>query len=520
MFEDIIETAREPLMVLDADLRVLLASRSFYESFKVTPKETVGNLIYDLGNRQWDIPSLRTLLEEMLPQNNKFDDYKVEHVFSSIGHKIMLLNARRITQAEKGPLLILLAIEDITEKMRLEKELVERTRDTEQAQADAEAATRANEDIIETVREPLLVLDSDLRVLKANRSFYDSFKVTPAETIGNLIYDLGNRQWDIPRLRTLLEEILPKDNKFDDYEVEHVFSSIGHKVMLLNARRITQGEIGSQLILLAIEDVTEKMRLERELAERTRDAKKAQFGAEAATMAKSDFLANMSHELRTPLNSIIGFSEVLEDQLLGALNASQLENVMYILKAGRHLLSLINDILDLSKVESGKMELDMENFSLQELLDASLVMQREKAARHGIKLDMQIESAKPMVIEADERKLKQILFNLLSNAVKFTPDGGEVQVTVKEINGAQDIEISIRDTGIGIKQEDIPKLFVEFSQLASVYDKKYEGTGLGLALTKKLVELHGGRIWVESEFGVGSLFAFVIPVKQRKKKDV
>ncbi len=517
--EDIIETVREPLLVLDSDLRVLKATRSFYDSFKVTPGETIGNLIYDLGNRQWDIPSLRTLLEEILPQDNKFEDYKVEHVFSSIGHKVMLLNARRIAQAGSGPQLILLAIEDITEKMRLEKELAERTRDAKKAQFDAEAATRANEDIIETVREPLLVLDSDLRVLKANRSFYDSFKVTPGETIGNLIYDLGDRQWDIPSLRTLLEEILPQDNKFDDYKVEHVFSGIGHKVMLLNARRITQKEIGSQLILLAIEDVTEKMRLEKELAERTRDAKKAQFGAEAATMAKSDFLANMSHELRTPLNSIIGFSEVMEDQLLGPLNESQRENVMYILKAGRHLLSLINDILDLSKVESGKMELDVESVPLRELLDASLVMHREKALRHGIKLELEIETDKPFVIEADERKLKQILFNLLSNAVKFTPDGGQVHVVAKEINEAQDIEISIRDTGIGIKPEDIPKLFREFSQLAPVYDKKYEGTGLGLALTKKLVELHGGKIRVESEFGKGSLFVFVIPVKQRRKSD-
>jgi len=227
----------------------------------------------------------------------------------------------------------------------------------------------------------------------------------------------------------------------------------------------------------------------------------------------------MSHELRTPLNSIIGFSEVLEDQLLGTLNASQRENVMYILKAGRHLLSLINDILDLSKVESGKMELDVESVPLRELLDASLVMQREKALRHGITLDLQMEPDTSIVIEADERKLKQILFNLLSNAVKFTPDGGRVQVLSKEINGAQDIEISIRDTGIGIKQEDLPKLFKEFSQLASAYDKKYAGTGLGLALTKKLVDLHSGRIWVESEFGKGSLFAFAIPVKQRRKKD-
>jgi signal transduction histidine kinase len=289
--------------------------------------------------------------------------------------------------------------------------------------------------------------------------------------------------------------------------------------MLLNARRITQKEIGSQLILLAIEDITEKMRLERELAERTRDAEKAQFEAEAATTAKSDFLANMSHELRTPLNSIIGFSEVLEDELLGSLNASQRENMQYILKAGRHLLSLINDILDLSKVESGKMELEVDRVSLSGILDASLVMHREKALRHGISLDLQMEPVTDMVIEADERKLKQILFNLLSNAVKFTPDGGSVRVMAREITGAQEIEISIEDTGIGIKLEDIPKLFKEFSQLDSVYDKGYEGTGLGLALTKKLVELHGGRIQVSSEFGKGSRLAFVIPVRQARKKN-
>jgi len=367
------------------------------------------------------------------------------------------------------------------------------------------------EDIVETAREPLLVLDSDLRVLSANQSFYDSFQVTPEETIGNLIYDLGNRQWDIPKLRTLLEEILPKDNKFDDYEVEHEFSNIGHKIMLLNARRITQKEIGSQLILLAIEDITEKMRLHRELAERTRDAEQAQAEAEAATRAKSDFLANMSHELRTPLNSIIGFSEVLEDELLGALNESQRENVRYILKAGRHLLSLINDILDLSKVEAGKMELEVERVSLREVLDSSLVMHREKALRHSIRLDLQMEPLTERVIEVDERKLKQILFNLLSNAMKFTPDGGSVQVRTKDLTEAQEIEISVEDTGIGIRPEDLPKLFKEFAQLENAYDKKYEGTGLGLALTKKFVEMHGGHIQVSSEFGQGSRFAFGLP---------
>ena len=242
MFEDFIETAREPLLVLNSDLRVLSASRSFYDSFKVTPKETIGNLIYDLGNRQWDIPGLRTLLEEILPKNNKFYDYEVEHVFSNIGHKIMLLNARSIIQKETHSELILLAIEDITEKMRLKKELLERTRDAEKAKSEAEAATRSKEDLIETIREPLLSLDSDLRVLKANRSFYNTFKVSPQETMGNLIYDLGNKQWDIPKLRELLETILPQKTTFDNYEVEHNFATIGRRTMLLNARQIERSD--------------------------------------------------------------------------------------------------------------------------------------------------------------------------------------------------------------------------------------------------------------------------------------
>ncbi|KAF0159076.1 MAG: multi-sensor signal transduction histidine kinase [Syntrophaceae bacterium] len=212
-------------------------------------------------------------------------------------------------------------------------------------------------------------------------------------------------------------------------------------------------------------------------------------------------------------------SEVLEDELLGALNPSQREDVQYILKAGRHLLSLINDILDLAKVESGKMQFEVERVSLKGMLEGMLAMHREKASRHGISMDLQMETVADMTIEADERKLKQILFNLLSNAVKFTPDGGSALVVAKMLSGAKEIEISVEDTGIGIKPDDIPKLFQEFSQLDSVYDKEYGGTGLGLALTKKLVELHGGRIQVSSEFGKGSRFAFVLPVRQGREKN-
>ncbi|HAJ27979.1 MAG TPA: hypothetical protein DCG53_12190, partial [Syntrophus sp. (in: bacteria)] len=235
--------------------------------------------------------------------------------------------------------------------------------------------------------------------------------------------------------------------------------------------------------------------------------------------------ANMSHELRTPLNAVIGFSEVLTDRLYGDLNEKQKEYVSYIYSSGRHVLSLINDILDLSKIEAGKMELEVSRFPLRTVLDSSIVMLKEKVFKHGIALSVEVEPDAEIHVEADERKIKQILFNLLSNAVKFTPDRGKVTVRARlagSENGSEEqrmIEVCIEDTGIGIKEEDLPRLFGTFTQLHhSVSTKKYEGTGLGLALTKRLVELHHGRIRVESEYGKGSRFYFTLPAYNKEKR--
>jgi GAF domain-containing protein len=244
-------------------------------------------------------------------------------------------------------------------------------------------------------------------------------------------------------------------------------------------------------------------RLFREIEDKSRQI-------EAANRHKSEFLANMSHELRTPLNAIIGFSEVLGERMFGELNEKQAEYTEDILSSGRHLLSLINEILDLSKVEAGRMELELATFDLPLAIDNARTFVRERATKHGINLDVTVDEHLGDFV-GDERKIKQILLNLLSNAVKFTPEGGRIGINAKQTDGS--VEISVSDTGIGISPEDQTKIFEEFRQVGGDYAHKIEGTGLGLTLAKKFVELHGGRIWVESEVGKGSTFTFSLPEK-------
>jgi signal transduction histidine kinase len=244
-------------------------------------------------------------------------------------------------------------------------------------------------------------------------------------------------------------------------------------------------------------------RLFQELEEKSRQL-------EVADRHKSEFLASMSHELRTPLNAVIGFSEVLLDRMFGELNPKQEEYLQDILTSGRHLLSLINDILDLAKIEAGRMELEVTDFNLPQAIENAITLIRERAARRAIELDVEID---PRLgdIKGDERKVKQVLLNLLSNAIKFTPEGGRVGVHAALADGFA--EISVIDTGVGIAPEDHEAVFEEFRQVGSDYAKKHEGTGLGLTLSRRFVELHGGKIWVKSQLNQGATFTFTLPVK-------
>jgi signal transduction histidine kinase len=230
---------------------------------------------------------------------------------------------------------------------------------------------------------------------------------------------------------------------------------------------------------------------------------------ETTSRHKSEFLANMSHELRTPLNAIIGFSQVLRERMFGEVNEKQEEYLQDILSSGNHLLSLINDVLDLSKVEAGQVELEVAPFSLREALERGVVMVRERAMTDGVEVALAADP-EVNVVEGDERRIRQVIFNLLSNAVKFTPAGGAVDVSAAQVDG--EVRVSVADTGPGLAPEDHERIFEEFQQTEAGIEQR-EGTGLGLALSKRLVELHGGRIWVDSELGKGSTFVFTLPAR-------
>ena len=274
-----------------------------------------------------------------------------------------------------------------------------------------------------------------------------------------------------------------------------------------DTREIELVESFANQAAIAIENV----RLFNQIREKSGQLEVANEDLAAASRHKSEFLANMSHELRTPLNAIIGFSDVLEQRLFGELNERQSEYTRDIASSGRHLLDLVNEILDLSKVEAGRMELEPSEFALGDTIHGALAFVRERAAGHGIELGADVPADLGTVV-ADERKVRQVLLNLLSNAVKFTPDGGTIGVRARRSNG--EVEVSVRDTGIGIAPEDQARVFDEFQQVGKASDRSREGTGLGLTLAKRFIELHHGRIWIESELGKGTTFTFAIPLSR------
>jgi PAS domain S-box-containing protein len=370
---------------------------------------------------------------------------------------------------------------DITDRKKAEEKIVN--------------AKREWEDTFDAITEIIFLHDSDGRIIRANRAYEQMAGMSLAELIGRPYYKVFPRTDSCGKLcnnamrsgLSIVEEI--------------TIDSIGKTFSVRMYPKLD--DKGTYLYSVHVMlDITERKKvIEAEIMKET---------AEAANKAKSDFLAGMSHEFRTPLNAVIGFSELMATGLGGPLTDQQKEYVADIFSSGQHLLSLVNDILDLSKVEAGKMELQMNEFNIKKLIETCIALFKEKAYKHDLQVTFEIAKGLDTMI-GDERKIRQVLFNLLGNAVKFTPNGGRIHVVVALTDDKAFLQYSVSDTGIGIPPEDQNKLFKPFQQIDTRLTRKYKGTGLGLSLCKQLVELHGGRIWVESETAKGSNFVFVIP---------
>ena len=378
-----------------------------------------------------------------------------------------------------------------------------------------DAAKEFAESIVTTVREPMLVLNADLHVRSANRAFYETFQVKPPETENRSVYELGDGQWDIPALRKLLEEIIPHNSSFEDFEVEHDFETIGQRTMLLNARRFPP-EGKWELILLAIADITERRRLEREREDLLKSAEVARDRAEAdaarladADLQRNRFLAMLAHELRNPLAAVRNAVEV-------AARSGRKEDLEWsrdvTARQVRNFAHLINDLLDVARITEGKIQLRKEALDAVPIIRHAIEAARPIVDERNHELQVSLTTTELMV-ESDSTRLEQILVNLLTNAAKYTPSGGRIQLIAGVEAG--EVVFRVRDNGIGILPELLPRMFDLFTQGDRSLDRSEGGLGIGLTLVRSLAELHGGTVAAMSDGpGKGSEFVVRLPAAE------
>jgi PAS domain S-box-containing protein len=632
---NIVDTVREPLLILDATLRVQSANRAFYQTFHVSAEETVDRLIYELGNGQWDIPDLRRLLEDIVPKSSVFNDFELEHTFPIIGRRVMLLNARKLQAGRHGELLVL-AMEDVTARKRAEEALLEagalqsaifNSANFSSIATDAKgviqifnvgaermlgytAAEVMNKITPADISDPQEViarakaLSAELGtmitpgfealVFKAARGIEDIYELTyirkdgsrfPAVVsvtalrdaqggiIGYLLIGTDNtarKQVEAERMlldqrvrdqqfytRSLIEsnidalittdprgiitdvnkqmealtgctrdeligapfkayftdperaeagiKLVLGESKLTDYELTARARDGKETVVSYNASTFHDRDRKLQGVFAAARDVTERKRYEQSLQQ--------------ANRAKSVFLANMSHEIRTPMNAILGFSQLmLRDQ---DLTPRQCQYLGTINRSGEHLLALINDVLEMSKIEAGRTTLNPSTFDLPGLLKDLEMMFRVRTDEKKLSFSVEMIGAVPQYIVADINKLRQVFINVLGNAVKFTEQGGIGLRVRVDRDGATGpiLEVEIEDTGPGISPDDQGKLFRHFEQ-TKTGQQAGTGTGLGLAISQEFVRLMGGGITVNSQVGKGSVFVIQLPLKEGEAQAV
>ena len=505
--EAIIATIREPLLILDKNLLVKSANKSFYRFFGVKEEETEGKLLYDLGNRQWDIPRLRDLLGGIIPDNAQFRDFELTHNFTGIGEKVMLLNASRIDLKTRQEHLILLAFEDITDRSRYYlKEKYSLT-------------------LIEASLVPLVTVDLEGRMMDMNEAMVNITGIPREKLSGTVFLDYFTDQVEA---HEVYAEIFASGSVVN--APLSIRSGDDNIIEVLLTGSVYKNEQGKVLgVVVIARDITEQNKTEKELneaivmaematgiAEHAKlEAEHSEQVAKDAMKAKQQFLSNMSHEIRTPMNAIIGFTKVL---LKTDLAAKQKEYLDAIKISGDALIVLINDILDLAKVDAGKMTFEQIPFKLSASLAAMLHLFEVKIQEKNLTLVRNYDPAIPEALLGDPVRLHQIILNLVSNAVKFTLNG-TITVGVDlvwEDENKVAIAFSVADTGIGIPEMELDTIFENFHQASGVTARIYGGTGLGLAITKQLVEQQGGKISVTSKEGQGSVFCFTLTFEKSK----
>ena len=509
--EAIIATIHEPLLVLYDDFHIKTANKSFYETFKINREETEGEYLFDLGNKQWNNTKLLAALHEVIAKNNSFENFEVINTFSGIGDRIMLLNARLLIQKAKSEKLILLAIEDIT--VRSSYYLKEKYALS----------------LIEASLDPLITINTEGKITDINEATVNITGINREKLIGS---DFFNYFTEPQMASDVYKEVFEKGSVADSpLTIRHKNGKLTDVLFNGSVYKNAVGTIHG--VVIVARDVTDQKRIASELTEAivfaemaTEIAEEAKIKAENAkavaedaVKSKQQFLSNMSHEIRTPMNAIIGFTKVV---LKTELTAKQKEYLTAIKMSSDALIVLINDILDLAKVDAGKMTFEQTPFKLAASISAMLHLFETKIKEKNLVLVKKYDTKIPEILIGDPVRLHQIILNLVSNAVKFTSEG-KITISIRLLQENTEnvvIEFVLADTGIGISENKLAGIFENFQQASSGTSRLYGGTGLGLAIAKQLVESQGGEIAVKSKLDEVSTFSFILTFQKTKTESI
>ena len=482
--EDIIATLREPFVVLDGNLRVRSANRSFYKSFHAAPEETENRLIYELGNSQWNIPALRMLLDEVLSEHHPVDDYEVEHDFPAIGRRTMLLNARQFPPGAENPELILLAIQDITDRKR------------------AEVAVKTSEvryrRLFESARDGILILDAEtMRIVDSNPFMHELLGYSGERFNGKELWEIGLFQ-DKSESQTAVRTL--KETGYVRYEDLPLETEQGQARQVEFICNVYQ-EDGREVAQCNIRDITQRKQMERRIGEQ---AKELADGSRR----KDEFMAMLSHELRNPMAPIFNALQLIGQD--GCENELQREARGVIERQVRHLSRLVDDLLEVSRIATGRIRLHTERVDVNGIVQKAVERVRPNIERRHQELSVTLAD-RVAWLEADTTRLEQVVGNLLNNASKYNNPGGQIRLSV--VSQDHHAVIRVQDNGIGMPPELLPHVFDLFTQADRSLDRSEGGLGIGLALVKSLVELHRGTVEVHSEgIGRGSEFVVRLPI--------